>query len=64
MGLGDSKLWRVTSINKDYAVCPTYPEELAVPASIGDEVLQVAAAQRSHMVHYIIHLLLCMTEFA
>lgn len=50
MGISDSKLWRVTKINEGYAVCPSYPDLIAVPASIEDETLRVAATQRSHMV--------------
>lgn len=39
--------WRVTDVNSDYALCPTYPSTLVVPESIGDNVLAHAARFRS-----------------
>ena len=50
MGLGDEKRranWRVTNINKDYQFSPTYPANLAVPASISDNTLNYAGRYRS-----------------
>jgi myotubularin-related protein 1/2 len=35
--------YRVTSVNNNYAMCPTYPQQLVVPASMTDgEILSVA----------------------
>lgn len=38
--------WRVTHINKDYSVCPTYGASLVVPKSITDEEIIQSAAFR------------------
>jgi hypothetical protein len=38
---------RLTEVNKEYKLCPTYPEVLAVPAQISDGQLQEVAAFRS-----------------
>lgn len=38
--------WRVTHINKDYSVCPTYGACLVVPKSITDEEIIQSAAFR------------------
>ncbi|KAK9235334.1 protein-tyrosine phosphatase-like protein [Lipomyces kononenkoae] len=48
MGVGTTiKSWRVTTINKDYEFCPTYPSVLVVPASVADSVLTYAGRYRS-----------------
>lgn len=39
--------WRISQINKDYQMCPSYPPQLLVPACITDETLQVVAKFRS-----------------
>ena len=39
--------WRISQINKDYQMCPSYPPQFLVPACITDEVLQVIAKFRS-----------------
>lgn len=31
--------WRITSVNKDFKLCPTYPEKVIVPRSVSDESL-------------------------
>lgn len=41
------KGWRVTTINKDYSFCDTYPAFLVVPSSISDNVLKYAKEFRS-----------------
>lgn len=46
MGLPDAQ-WKLSSINKNFEICPTYPSLLAVPASINDAFLSTAAACRS-----------------
>lgn len=38
--------WRVTNVNKDYSVCPTYGASLVVPKSITDEEIIQSAAFR------------------
>lgn len=43
---GDGK-WRMTTANKNHQLCPTYPKDLVVPASISDNVLTYAAKFRS-----------------
>ncbi|EDV24375.1 uncharacterized protein TRIADDRAFT_56124 [Trichoplax adhaerens] len=42
-----SDLWRKTDINKDYKLCPTYPEVLYVPATATEETLTGSASFRS-----------------
>lgn len=38
--------WRVSAVNKDFRVCPSYPEEVIVPRCISDEVLVASAGFR------------------
>nr|CCA22955.1 Myotubularin related protein 2 putative [Albugo laibachii Nc14] len=38
---------RLTTINKQYQLCPTYPQEMVVPAPISDEDIGVVANFRS-----------------
>ncbi|KAM0755223.1 phosphatases II [Meredithblackwellia eburnea MCA 4105] len=48
MGVGErSKAWRVTSINKDFSFCPTYPSSIIVPSKISDTTLGYAVKYRS-----------------
>ncbi|KAJ3243833.1 hypothetical protein HDU78_011735 [Chytriomyces hyalinus] len=48
MGLGvKSDAWRISSVNKDFAFCPTYPKYFAVPSRISDNVLKHAVKFRS-----------------
>lgn len=49
LGVAESREWRISSANKDFATCASYPECIAVPSSITDSVLAVAATQRSSM---------------
>lgn len=35
--------WRISTINKDYSVCPTYSANLLVPKAIDDETILAAA---------------------
>ncbi|RMZ84120.1 hypothetical protein DV738_g661, partial [Chaetothyriales sp. CBS 135597] len=42
-----NKSWRISRINADYRLSPTYPALFAVPASISDNTLKYAAAYRS-----------------
>eukprot|EP00092_Neocalanus_flemingeri_P094563 GFUD01120259.1.p1 GENE.GFUD01120259.1~~GFUD01120259.1.p1 ORF type:complete len:972 (-),score=250.85 GFUD01120259.1:755-3670(-) len=39
--------WRVSMANMDHKLCPTYPQELLLPASISDSVLEKVAQFRS-----------------
>ncbi|XP_066601319.1 myotubularin-related protein 3 [Prorops nasuta] len=39
--------WRVSQINKDYRMCPSYPPQLLVPACISDDTLEAVAKFRS-----------------
>ncbi|CAL1679268.1 unnamed protein product [Lasius platythorax] len=39
--------WRISQINKDYRMCPSYPPQLLVPACISDETLEFVAKFRS-----------------
>lgn len=43
----DSKQWRLSDVNKKFALCRTYPETLIVPKSITDEQLNKVACFRS-----------------
>ncbi|XP_011501347.1 PREDICTED: myotubularin-related protein 3 isoform X1 [Ceratosolen solmsi marchali] len=39
--------WRISQINKDYQMCPSYPPHLLVPACITDKILDDVAKFRS-----------------
>lgn len=41
------KGWRVTTINKDYSFCDTYPAFMVVPSKVSDNVLKYARGFRS-----------------
>ena len=43
----DSNYWRITSVNSEYKLCPSYPRYLIVPASVSDQTLETAAKFRS-----------------
>ena len=48
MGVNDTKSkWRITTINKDYKYCETYPNLLAVCHSTSDKELELIAEFRS-----------------
>src|SRR5699024_4248144 len=38
--------WRLSSVNKNFKVCPTYPETVIVPKSISDECIAAIAQFR------------------
>lgn len=44
--LQNKEEWRISHVNKDYSVCPTYPQIVIVPKSIDDETLKIIAAFR------------------
>ena len=39
--------WRISNLNADYSVCPTYPAVVAVPTSVMDAVVRTCATYRS-----------------
>lgn len=39
--------WRVSKVNENFAVCPSYPDKSIVPKSISDESIKVIAKFRS-----------------
>ena len=46
MGLPNER-WRLSSVNADYTLCPTYPGTLVVPSAFSDEVGWWAAVQEN-----------------
>ena len=46
-GAGVTESWRVSTVNESYALCPSYPTALVVPASIDDACLLAASRFRS-----------------
>ncbi|XP_077539573.1 myotubularin-related protein 9 isoform X2 [Haemaphysalis longicornis] len=38
--------WRISTVNQDFSVCPTYPEQVIVPKRIEDSVLLTSASFR------------------
>lgn len=40
--------WRVTNINREYKICPSYPHSLIVPKSVDDETIIKASQFRQH----------------
>ena len=47
LGLVPSSWFRVTSVNSDYELTPSYPALFVVPAAVNDTELRIAAAFRS-----------------
>ncbi|XP_062570524.1 myotubularin-related protein 4-like [Saccostrea cucullata] len=45
--LKSGKAWRITYINEDFNLCPTYPKNHIVPASITDEDIKSSAGFRA-----------------
>ncbi|KAK3087957.1 hypothetical protein FSP39_012815 [Pinctada imbricata] len=43
-----SEDWRLSYVNKDYSVCPSYPHAVIVPKSIDDDTVAKAAAFRQY----------------
>nr|XP_018911014.1 PREDICTED: myotubularin-related protein 3 isoform X2 [Bemisia tabaci] len=43
----DTGVWRISNVNSEYGLCPTYPRYLIVPKCITDAKLEVAAKFRS-----------------
>uniref|UniRef100_A0A914WJT4 Myotubularin phosphatase domain-containing protein n=1 Tax=Plectus sambesii TaxID=2011161 RepID=A0A914WJT4_9BILA len=41
-----SDAWRLSFVNKDFRVCPSYPEAVIVPKGIGDDYLRSSASFR------------------
>lgn len=44
--LSQTDEWRLSDVNKDFGVCPSYPPLVAVPKGIDDEALRAAATFR------------------
>ena len=42
------KRWRVSSLNRGFKICSSYPEEAIVPSSISDESLARVAKFRQN----------------
>lgn len=40
-------VWRISSVNKNYQLCPSYPPQLLVPSCITDATLETVAKFRS-----------------
>ncbi|CAN7989167.1 unnamed protein product, partial [Ixodes hexagonus] len=40
--------WRISTVNKDYSVCASYPDRVIVPKSIEDSILVGSASFRQH----------------
>lgn len=38
--------WRLSEVNKDFSVCPSYPRLVAVPKDISDDALRKVATFR------------------
>lgn len=38
--------WRVSAVNNNFEVCPSYPERVLVPQGIGDDFLRISATYR------------------
>jgi len=43
----NAKMWRLSEVNKNFELCPTYPETVIVPACITDDQLKKIACFRS-----------------
>lgn len=43
----DQGTWRISKVNDKYALCPSYPEAIVVPASVSDSVVKHAGKFRS-----------------
>lgn len=48
LGIGSSvTAWRVSSVNREYGICETYPRAIATPRTVSDRMLMGAAKFRS-----------------
>ena len=41
-----SDRWRISAVNTNFEVCPTYPERVIVPQGIGDDYLRISSTYR------------------
>ena len=46
MGLPDAS-WRISGVNRNFAMCETYPEFLGVPVSVDDATVEKASQFRT-----------------
>uniref|UniRef100_A0A915JIU4 Myotubularin phosphatase domain-containing protein n=1 Tax=Romanomermis culicivorax TaxID=13658 RepID=A0A915JIU4_ROMCU len=44
--LSQSDFWRVSDVNRNFAVCSSYPEQVVVPKSVSDDILKSSALFR------------------
>ncbi|WEJ92557.1 phosphatidylinositol-3-phosphatase ymr1 [Yamadazyma tenuis] len=44
---GSASFWRITNVNEQYKLCPSYPSVIVVPSSISDNVVKHASKFRS-----------------
>ncbi|XP_043094173.1 LOW QUALITY PROTEIN: myotubularin-related protein 3 [Puntigrus tetrazona] len=47
MGFDTHSAWRISTINSNYRLCASYPEQIIVPAAVSDQELESVAAFRS-----------------
>ncbi|XP_058632643.1 myotubularin-related protein 3 isoform X2 [Onychostoma macrolepis] len=47
MGFDTHSAWRISTINSNYRLCASYPEQIIVPAAVTDQELEKVAAFRS-----------------
>lgn len=45
--------WRLSNVNKDYSVCPTYGPVLVVPKCLDDDIIVASAAFREGELYFI-----------
>lgn len=46
LALLQCEAWRLSTVNADYSVCPTYPPAVIVPKSVDDDTLRTVARFR------------------
>jgi myotubularin-related protein 9 len=44
--LSSTDRWRISAVNTNFEVCPSYPERVIVPQGIGDDFLRISATYR------------------
>ncbi|KAM4625078.1 myotubularin-related protein 9 isoform 2-T2 [Polymixia lowei] len=44
--MGELDRWRLSDVNRDYSVCPSYPPAVIVPKAVGDDMLMKVAKFR------------------
>lgn len=59
MGVMSAPHWRLTRLNADFSLCPTYPASLVVPSAAADDLIVQAASQRANRVLFAFTVALC-----